>query len=90
MKTDAVLRRVNELRQALTASVLQLAITERNERLIALQDRWDALREAKACMARDDFEGAMKTGVVLRKKRWIGGKDGYPYILHEGTKCSLS
>jgi hypothetical protein len=76
MKTDAVLRRVNELRQALTASVLQLAITERAERLLALQDRWDALREAKACFGRDDFEGAMATGVVLRKLRSVrDGKD---------------
>jgi hypothetical protein len=76
IKTDAVLCRVNELRQAVTASVLQLAITERNERLIALQEQWDALREAEACFARGDFDAAMKTGVLLRKLRWIGGKDG--------------
>jgi hypothetical protein len=46
-------------------------------------DRWDALREAKRCFAKGDFEGAMKTGVVCRKKRWIGGKDGYEVIDYE-------
>ena len=46
-------------------------------------DRWDALREAKRCFAKGDFEGAMKTGVVCRKKRWIGGKDGYEVIEYE-------
>jgi phage terminase small subunit len=73
MKTDAVLCRVNELRQAVTATVLQLAITERNERLIALQERWDALREARAALAREDYAAAMKTGVVCRKLRTVGG-----------------
>jgi hypothetical protein len=74
---------VNELRQALTASVLQLAITERTERLIALQERWDSLREAKAALANEDYTAAMKTGVVSRKKRWIGGKDGYEVTEYE-------
>jgi hypothetical protein len=83
MKTDAVLRSVNELRQAVTASVLQLAITERNQRLIALQERWDALREAKAALAREDYAAAMKTGVVCRRIRWIGGKDGYEVTEYE-------
>ena len=46
-------------------------------RIDAIQDRWDALREAKRCFAAEDYEGAMKTGVVCRKVRWIGGKDGY-------------
>jgi hypothetical protein len=41
------------------------------------------LREAKRCFAKDDFEGAMKTGVVCRKKRWIGGKDGYEVTDYE-------
>jgi hypothetical protein len=56
---------------------LQLAIIERNERLIALQDRWDSLREAKAALAREDFESAIMTGVVCRRLQWVGGKDGH-------------
>jgi hypothetical protein len=27
--------------------------------------------------AREDYEAMMKTGVVCRKRRWIGGKEGY-------------
>jgi hypothetical protein len=60
-----------------------LCVAERLHRLEAIRDRWDSLREAKACFGRDDFEGAMKTGVVLRKKRWIGGKNGYEVTEYE-------
>jgi hypothetical protein len=55
---------------------IHAAITERNGRLLAIQDRWDALREAKACFAREDYEGAMKTGVVPRKTRAIRAENG--------------
>jgi hypothetical protein len=41
------------------------------------------LREAKRCFAKDDFEGAMKTGVVVRKLRWIGEKDGREVVEYE-------
>jgi hypothetical protein len=41
------------------------------------------LREAKAAFAREDYEAAMKTGVVCRKRRWIGGKDGYEVTDYE-------
>ena len=75
--------RVSELRQEIECSFVRLQITERLQRLEAIQDRWDALREAKRCFAKGDFEGAMKTGVVCRKKRWIGGKNGYEVIEHE-------
>jgi hypothetical protein len=75
--------RVSELQQEIESSFVRLQITERLQRLEAIQDRWDALREAKRCFAKGDFEGAMKTGVVCRKKRWIGGKDGYEVIEYE-------
>jgi hypothetical protein len=39
--------RLQELRNAITASFLQLAIIERDQRLIALQERWDGLRQAE-------------------------------------------
>jgi hypothetical protein len=41
------------------------------------------LREAKACFAREDYEAAMKTGVVCRRVRWIGGKDGREVVEYE-------
>ena len=41
------------------------------------------MREAKRCFAKDDFEGAMKTGVVVRKLRWIGEKDGREVVEYE-------
>jgi hypothetical protein len=39
-----------------------------------LQERWDALREAKAALAREDYPAAIKTGVVSRKLRSV--RDG--------------
>jgi len=58
------------------AAIIKLAVTERLERLVAIQDRWDGLREAKACFAREDYEAAMKTGVVTKKYRQFGGPNG--------------
>ena len=43
----AVMQRLQELRTLVTGAFVQVAITERDQRLIALQDRWDALRQAK-------------------------------------------
>ena len=58
-----------------TSPRIELAITERGQRLIVLQDRWDGLRQAKAAIANGDYEAAVRTGVVCRRVRWIGGKD---------------
>jgi hypothetical protein len=81
LKNPQVCTRLAELRKAvepiLEAAIVKLIVTERFQRIAAIQDRWDALREAKAAFAREDYEAAMKTGVVCRKKRWIGGKEGY-------------
>jgi phage terminase small subunit len=68
--------RLQEFRSAITASFLQLAITERDQRLIALQERWDGLRQARAAFAAGDYAAAMRTGLVCRRIRWVGGKDG--------------
>lgn len=75
--------RLDELRKAVTATLVQLAITERAERLVALQDRWDRVRTAIEARSREDYAAMMKTGVVCRKKRWIGGKDGYEVTEYE-------
>jgi hypothetical protein len=50
---------------------IELSITERKERLVTLQDRWDALRQAKAAFAVGGYDAAM-IGVVCRKRRMIG------------------
>src|SRR6516164_5157150 len=87
LKNPQVCARLAELQKAIAplveAAIIKLAVTERLQRLEAIQDRWDALREAKRCFAAEDYEGAMKTGVVCRKVRWIGGKDGYEVTDYE-------
>jgi hypothetical protein len=57
----------------MTESFLQLAIIERDQRLIALQERWDGLRQARAAFAVGDYAAAMRTGLVCRKLRTVGG-----------------
>src|SRR6516225_1343293 len=44
--------------------------------LLALQERFDGLRQARLAFAVGDFEAAMRTGFVCRRIRWVGGKDG--------------
>jgi hypothetical protein len=41
--------------------------------LIALQERWDGLRQARAAIAAGDYAAAMRTGLVCRKLRTVGG-----------------
>jgi hypothetical protein len=50
---------------------LQLAIIERDQRFLALQDRWDGLGQAKGAIANGDYEAAMRIGVVCRRVHWI-------------------
>jgi phage terminase small subunit len=84
LKNPQVCTRLAELQRVIAplveAAIVKLIVTERFQRLEAIQDRWDALREAKRCFAKDDFEGAMKTGVVLRKLRSIKSEDAKGYI----------
>jgi hypothetical protein len=70
------MQRLQELRTLVTSAFVQLAITERDQRLIALQERWDGLRQARAAFAAGDYAAAMRTGFVCRRVRWVGGKDG--------------
>jgi len=68
-----IMQRLQELRTLVTSAFVQLAITERNQRLIALQERWDGLRQARAALAAGDYAAAMRTGLVCRKLRTVGG-----------------
>ena len=76
MRDDSVSSRINQLRNASAASFLQLAVTDREQRLLALQERFDGLRQVRLAFAVGDFEAAMRTGFVCRRIRWVGGKDG--------------
>jgi hypothetical protein len=68
-----IMQRLQELRTLVTSAFVQLAITERDQRLIALQERWDGLRQARAAFAAGDSTAAMRTGLVCRKLRTVGG-----------------
>jgi hypothetical protein len=43
---------------------------------LAIQDRWDRVRLAIQARAIDDYDTMMSTGIVCRRARWVGGKDG--------------
>jgi len=77
--TNAYLRlRIKELQSALAEEVVKLAITDRNARLTALQERQDALRSiVKACAADPNNQSAAgaNTGYMVRTVKQIGGGD---------------
>lgn len=57
--------------QKVEERIIALAVTETLHRLEAIQDRWDALREAKACFAKDHFEsGQGGAPILLRTMLW--------------------
>jgi hypothetical protein len=68
-----IMQRLQELRTLVTSAFVPLAITERDQRLIALQERWDGLRQARAPFAAGDYAAAMRTGFVCRRLRTVGG-----------------
>jgi hypothetical protein len=68
-----IMQRLQELRTLVTSAFVQLAITERHQRLIALQECWDGLRQARAAFAAGDYAAPMRTGVVCRKLKTVGG-----------------
>jgi hypothetical protein len=43
-----IMQRLQELLTLVTSAFVQLAVTERDQRLIALHERWDGLRQARA------------------------------------------
>jgi hypothetical protein len=65
------------------ATYFQLAIIEREHRLQSVQERFDALRQAREAFAVGDYEAAMRTGVVCKRYRWIGGRDGREVVEYE-------
>jgi phage terminase small subunit len=69
LNNAAVRSRIAELRAENSAEFLQLAVTEREQRLLALQERFDGLRQARAA---GDYHAMMRTGFVIRKLRSIG------------------
>jgi hypothetical protein len=55
---------------------LQLAVIDREQRLSAIQERFDGLRQARLARAAGDYEAMMATGFVCRKLRTVGsGKE---------------
>jgi hypothetical protein len=65
------------LRALVTSAFIQLAITERDQRLLALQDRWDRVRQAVIARSAGDYRAMMRTDIVCRRLKWIGGVNGH-------------
>ena len=78
LKNPQVCTRLAELQKAvepiLEQKIVNLLVTERAQRLLAIQDRWDRVRTAIDARSREDYAAMMKTGVVCRKLRSV--KDG--------------
>ena len=66
-----------------TQTFLELAITERGQRLTAIQDRWDRLREAITARAAGDYKRMMATGVVCMKLKSVRGKNNVQRVCRE-------
>ena len=64
--------RLAELRAENSTQFSQLAVTERDQRLLALQDRWDRVRKAIEARSVGDYAAMMRTGIVCRKLRMLG------------------
>jgi hypothetical protein len=62
--------------EVLEAEVIKRIVTERLHRLDAIQLRWDRVHTALDCRAREDYDGMMATGIVIRKLRSIRTPDG--------------
>jgi hypothetical protein len=71
LKDASVCSRIAELKQLAcnntTQKFLELAITEWDQRLTAIRDRWDGLREAIVARAVHDYKRMMATGVVCHE-----------------------
>jgi hypothetical protein len=60
-----------------------LAIIERDQRLTAIQDRWDRLREAIVARAAGDYKRMTATGVVCMKLKSVRGKNNVQRVYRE-------
>jgi len=80
LKDASVCSRIVELKQLVcfntTQRFLELAITERDQRLLAIQDRWDRTRKAVIARANGDYKAMMATGIVCCKIRSVQGPKG--------------
>jgi hypothetical protein len=80
LRNASVCSRIAELKQLVcnkaTENFVQLAITERDQRLTALRDRWDRLREAIVARAAGDNKRMMATGVVCMRLKSVRNDKG--------------
>ena len=79
--------RVAELKQLVcnntTQRFLELALTELDQRLMAIQDRWDRLRAAIVARAAGDHKRMKATSVVCMKLKSVRGKNNVPRVYRE-------
>jgi len=89
LRSASVCSRVAELKQLVcnntTQRFVELAITEREQRLMAIQDRWDRLREAIVARAAGDHKRMMATGVVCMKLKSVRGKNNVQRPIRESV-----
>jgi phage terminase small subunit len=87
LRSASVCSRIAELRQLVCNNTMQrfleLAITERDQRLMAIQDRWDRLREAIVARAAGDYKRMMATGVVCMKLKSVRGRNNVQRVYRE-------
>jgi hypothetical protein len=72
LRNESIASRVAELRHESERDFVKLQITQRNERLQAAQERWNALREVIQARKTGDYSRAVKTGLCVRRERVIG------------------
>ena len=75
---EASVRRIEELQSAIADGIVKLAVTDRNARLTALQERQDALRsivKARAADPNNQSAPGANTGYMVRNVKQIGGGD---------------
>jgi hypothetical protein len=71
-------RRIEELQSVIADGIVKLAVTDRNARLTALQERQDALRsivKARAADPSNQSAPGANTGYMVRNIKQIGGGD---------------
>lgn len=72
---DSISQRIKELREIIAAGVVRLEITERNNRIQALQERWNAMRAVIQARAQDPAIAQVpggETGLIVTREKVIG------------------